>query len=220
MVVQIKAPRDHHIFCFSNDQRGQRLQGNMSTSESQKVLFTSPVMTGWIAQRNLIIDRVSKLFLALRKNIPQGFPSHPPWTWTALITIHFSQASGKRSVAKEDRWVFVVTSFHLCDSGLSPKFIGQFSLFLTNEQTEFLLWRGEWRETAVTLTGLGETERGEEREPLLRQNSSNEINLTHLKYSVFTGEKVSHTISLAQVNELTHPHSLVEKPAGVSSAQL
>lgn len=45
MVVQIKPPKDDHIFCSSSDQGGQSLWGNMGITESQTVLFTSPTMT-------------------------------------------------------------------------------------------------------------------------------------------------------------------------------
>lgn len=120
--------------------------------------------------------------------------------WTALTALHFSEASGKRSVAKEDRRVCVVTGFHLHNFGLSPKFVSRFSLFLTNEQREPLPGFGEWRETAVTLTGLGEMERGE---TLLRQSSSSKINLTNVTQFVFTGKRGSHTASLAQVSYMS-----------------
>jgi len=64
--------------------------------------------------------------LSPRKTIPQGFPFQPPWMWMALTTLHFSQASGKRSAAKEDRRVRVVTGFPLHNFGLSPQFIASF----------------------------------------------------------------------------------------------
>lgn len=55
---------------------------------------------------------------------------------------------------------------------------------------------------AVTLTGLGETGRGE---ALLRQNSSSESNLANLRYSILAGEKGSHMTSIAQVSDMRHP---------------
>lgn len=123
------------------------------------------------------------------------------WYWP-LSTSAKPQGRGFLSCCKGRQWVCIVTGFHLHNFRLSPKFISWFALFLTNEQTESLPGFGEWRETAVTLTGLGETERGE---TLLRQSSSSESNLTNLKYSVFTGERGSHMTSLAQVSYMRIP---------------
>lgn len=59
---------------------------------------------------------------------------------------------------------FFVAGFHLCDLKLIwelvPNSLADF-LFLTNEQTKSLPGFVDWRETSVTLTGLGETEREE-----------------------------------------------------------
>lgn len=52
---------------------------------------------------------------------------------------------------------------------------------------------------------LGRLLGNRERETVLRQSSSSEINLTNLEYSVFTGERENHTASLAQVSYMRVP---------------
>lgn len=105
--------------------------------------------------------------------------------------------------------VFVMAVFHLRNLQLIWELV-TFSMFLTNEQTKSLPGFVEWRETPLTLTDLGETEREENFE----ESSSSEINLSNLKYSAQERQGVTQPAQPRLVGWGIRSHSLVEKTSG------